>query len=152
MNALEARIPPPVVALIVALLMWNLSAWWLVVDMPAWRVPVALVLAALGVTLDLCALWVFRRARTTVNPLKPEKVSGFVREGVYRYTRNPMYAGLVLLLCAGAVVLWSPLAWLGPPAFVAYINRFQIAPEERVMRGRFGAEFEAYSQRVRRWI
>jgi protein-S-isoprenylcysteine O-methyltransferase Ste14 len=152
MNALETRIPPPVVGLIVALLMWNASAWWPLAEPPPWRVPLAVALAGCGAVFDLAGLWAFHRARTTVNPLKPEKVSSLVNGGIYRITRNPMYVGMVLFLSAGAVVLWSPLAWLGPPAFVVYINRFQIAPEERVLRERFGAEFEAYCQRVRRWI
>ena len=151
-HALDTRIPPPVVALIVALLMWNASAWWPLLDLPAWRTPLALGLVAVGAAFDLSGLWAFHRARTTVNPMKPGKTSSLVSGGVYRISRNPMYVGLALFLCAGAVMLWSPLALLGPPVFVAYISRFQIAPEERVLRERFGEAYVDYCARVRRWL
>lgn len=151
-HALETRIPPPVVALIVALLMWNASAWWPLLDVPAWRIPLVLLLVAAGAAFDLSGLWAFHRAKTTVNPMKPHKTSSLVSGGVYRITRNPMYVGMVLFLSAGAVMLWSPLALFGPPVFVAYISRFQIAPEERVLRERFGEAYAAYCARVRRWL
>lgn len=72
--------------------------------------------------------------------------------GVYRATRNPMYVGLALLLLAWTVYLGAPLALLGVAAFVAYITRFQIVPEERVLAQKFGPEFGAYRSRVRRWL
>jgi protein-S-isoprenylcysteine O-methyltransferase Ste14 len=151
-HALDTRIPPPLVALVVALLMWNASTWWPLAEPPAWRVPLALTLAVVGAAFDLSGLWAFHRARTTVNPMKPEKVSSFVSGGVYRLTRNPMYLGLALFLTALTVHLWSPLALLGPPLFVAYINRFQIAPEEQLLRERFGPTYDSYCTRVRRWF
>ena len=152
MTTLETRIPPPVVALIVAFLMWNSSVWLAGFAAPAWRIHVVWVLVLLGVCCDLSGLWLFYRARTTVNPMKPGATSSLVIKGIYRWTRNPMYLGLLLMLSAGAVYLWTPWALLGPAAFVAYINRFQIVPEERVMRERFGAAYEAYCRRVRRWV
>jgi protein-S-isoprenylcysteine O-methyltransferase Ste14 len=151
-HALEVRIPPPVVALVMLLLMWNLAAWLPGPVAPGWHVSAALGLVAIGAAFDLAALWAFHRARTTVNPMKPQASAHLVTGGVYRLTRNPMYLGLVLFLSAAVVYLWSPWAVLGPVGFVAYINRFQIGPEERVMRERFGAAFEPYSQRVRRWL
>lgn len=151
-HALDTRIPPPVVALIVLLLMWNASPWWMLSDPPAWRVSLALGLVAVGAAFDLSGLWAFHRANTTVNPMKPSNVSSFVSGGVYRITRNPMYVGLALLLSAAAVYLWSPLALLGPPGFMAYIGRFQITPEERVLRERFGETYTNYCGRVRRWL
>lgn len=151
-HALDTRIPPPVVALIIALLMWNASAWWTVLEVPTWRMPLLLLLVAVGAAFDLSGLWAFHRARTTVNPMKPGKTSSIVTNGVYRITRNPMYVGMALFLCAGAVMLWSPLALLGPLVFVVYISRFQIEPEERVLRERFGEVYADYCARVRRWL
>lgn len=151
-HALDTRIPPPVVALIIALLMWNASAWWTVLEVPTWRMPLVLLLVAVGAAFDLSGLWAFHRARTTVNPMKPGKTSSIVTNGVYRITRNPMYVGMALFLCAGAVMLWSPLALLGPLVFVVYISRFQIEPEERVLRERFGEVYADYCARVRRWL
>ena len=152
LNALETRVPPPVVALAVAFLMWNASVWLGEFNAPVWRGAAVGALVGLGVLCDLSGLWAFHRARTTVNPMKPTAASSLVTTGIYRWTRNPMYLGLALLLTAGAVYLWSPWALLGPVAFVAYIDRFQIGPEERVMRERFGDAYAAYCERVRRWV
>jgi protein-S-isoprenylcysteine O-methyltransferase Ste14 len=151
-HALETRIPPPVVALVMLLLMWNLAAWLPSPLAPSWHVSAALALVAIGAAFDLAALWAFHRARTTINPMKPQATAHLVTGGVYRLTRNPMYLGLVLFLAAAMVYLWSPWAVLGPLGFVAYISRFQIGPEERVMRERFGANYTAWCVRVRRWL
>ena len=85
--------------------------------------------------------------------MKPETSAAIVSSGVYGLTRNPMYVGMAFILTAWAVYLGSVWALLaGPLAFAAYITRFQIKPEERVLAGRFGAEFSSYQARVRRWI
>ena len=112
----------------------------------------AVTLAIAGVTFDLLGLWAFRRARTTINPMKPGKASALVTGGVYQVTRNPMYVGLALLLAAWAVHLSRLWPLIGPALFVLYMNRFQIGPEERVMRGKFGDAYAAYAARVRRWL
>jgi protein-S-isoprenylcysteine O-methyltransferase Ste14 len=112
----------------------------------------ALGLGAAGLVLDAAALAAFVRARTTVNPLRPEKSSALVRSGAYRLSRNPMYLGLALLLAGWAIWLANALALALLPAFVAWLDRFQIRPEERALAARFGAEYEAYRARVRRWL
>lgn len=120
-------------------------------DVPA-RVSLAAVLAGLGAWVALAAVATFRRAGTTVNPLTPGAASVVVRRGVYRVSRNPMYLGLALGLAGWAVWLANPLAlaWLG--AFVAWITRLQIVPEEHALRARFGADYEQYCREVRRWV
>jgi len=81
----------------------------------------------------------------------PSKASSLVTTGIYGYTRNPMYLGGLVMLSAGALVLAKLSAWFFLPLFVMYLTRFQIIPEERVLRARFGAEFDDYTRRVRRW-
>jgi protein-S-isoprenylcysteine O-methyltransferase Ste14 len=153
MPSLELKIPPPAVALVVASAMWGLSRLGVWVDLPAsWRIGAALVIAAIGLAFDVAGIIAFRRAKTTVNPMKPENSAALVCSGVYRLTRNPMYVGMVFILLAWAVYLASPWALLGPLAFAAYITRFQIKPEERVLAARFGSEFASYQGRVRRWL
>jgi protein-S-isoprenylcysteine O-methyltransferase Ste14 len=150
---LEHRVPPPIVGAITAALMLGVA--WLIpaltFAMP-WRMPLVVVLFCTGVALDVIALGYFLRARTTINPLNPGKASALVAGGIYRFTRNPMYLGMVTLLLAWAVYLSNVAALAGLALFVAYINRFQIEPEERALRARFGQEFDAYCRRVRRWI
>jgi protein-S-isoprenylcysteine O-methyltransferase Ste14 len=116
------------------------------------RLVVALVLVLMGAAVSLAGVVSFRRARTTVNPLKPEKTSSLVCSGIYRVTRNPMYLGFLLVLIGWAVMLGSAFAVFGPVLFVVYISLFQILPEERVLQNLFGDEFTAYRARVRRWL
>ena len=153
MNFLELKIPPVALVLITALLMWLVS-WTLpavAVAVPA-RVPIATALAVAGAV--TCALGVaaFRRVNTTVNPTKPESTSSLVSSGVYALTRNPMYLSFLLILLGWAIFLTNVLAFLLLPAFILYMNRFQIQPEERTLAARFGQGFLAYKAQVRRWI
>ncbi len=153
MRGLELKIPPPAVALVTALLMWLVSRATPALGFvfPAYKV-FAIGLAVLGVTTAITGVLTFRRARTTVNPLKPESASSLVSWGVYSVTRNPMYLGLLLVLTGWAILLSNLLGFLFLPAFVLYINRFQIAPEERALTALFGQDFAAYQSRVRRWL
>lgn len=153
MRFLELRIPPPIVGLVIAAGMWTVARLPPLVPMPSVvRLLVAAVLAAIGVAVALSGVVSFRRARTTVNPLKPETTVALVATGVYSFTRNPMYLGMLLGLLAWAVLVASPWSLAGPVLFALYITRFQIVPEERVLAERFGESFAAYRRRVRRWI
>lgn len=153
MHALELKIPPPVVMLLVAAAMWGISLASPSIEAPrVARIAVAVTLALAGGGISLSGIAAFRRARTTVNPMKPETSSSLVAVGIYRFTRNPMYVGLLLVLVAWAVFLASPWALAGPLVFVLYMNRFQIAPEERVLAAMFGADYSAYKAKVRRWL
>ena len=154
MSKLELRVPPVVVVAICGIAMW-----WIADAMGpsplsgTVRLAIALLLAAAGIALAVAGIREFRAARTTVNPLQPEQAAAMVTGGIYRRTRNPMYLGMACLLAG-----WA--AWLGRiaplvlvlPAFVLYMNRFQIQPEERALERRFGTAFREYAQRVRRWI
>jgi protein-S-isoprenylcysteine O-methyltransferase Ste14 len=153
MSVLELKVPPPIVALVLAFLTWLTPtfAGFGQVPYPA-RVLCAVVLVCIGQGISIAGMVAFRRARTTVNPVKPSLASSLVIQGVYRYTRNPMYVGLSLTLLAWAVFLANPLAALWVVVYVLYITRFQIIPEERVLASLFGAEYESYKGRVRRWV
>jgi protein-S-isoprenylcysteine O-methyltransferase Ste14 len=94
----------------------------------------------------------FKKVGTTVHPMQPEKASALVTSGVYQVSRNPMYLGLLLGLISWGLYLSSLWAVACCVLFVAYMNRFQIAPEERAMEKRFGEDFNMYRQRTRRWL
>ena len=153
MNALELKVPPLALALAFALAMWLAATQVpaLALELPAHGVIAALI-AGLGAGLVLVAGMVFRRAGTTVNPTKPQATTSVVDSGVYRISRNPMYLGFLLVLTGWAGYLSHVLPFLFLPAYVGYMNRFQIAPEERMLAAKFGRDYEAYRQAVRRWL
>jgi protein-S-isoprenylcysteine O-methyltransferase Ste14 len=153
MKTLELKIPPPIVAIFTA------TAMWLAKDfVPTFDLALSARLIAPGLVLCLAGYFgitgmiAFRRAKTTVNPLKPENSSSLVTSGVYRVTRNPMYVSFALILVAWMVYLSSIALLAGPLLFALYITRFQIQPEERILQGIFGDAFTTYMQQTRRWL
>lgn len=153
LKALELRVPPVVVAAVCAGLMWLAArvAPGLAVDVPGREVVVP-ALALLGTVVAFAGLFTVLRASTTIHPSRPEEASTLVTSGIYRFTRNPMYLGLFFVLLAAAVELEHPLALVVAVLFVPYMTRFQIRPEERALRARFGEAFESYVRRTRRWL
>lgn len=121
------------------------------VPVPARRIVAALLVLA-GVLVAVAGLLAFRRQKTTVNPFTPGLSSSLVAMGIYRFSRNPMYLGFLLVLLGWCAYLANWVSALLLPAFVAYMNRFQILPEERALTERFGSQFLAYCGSVRRWL
>jgi protein-S-isoprenylcysteine O-methyltransferase Ste14 len=152
-NGLALKLPPVALVVIVAAIMWVTSFATPAFDffLPA-KSLLSVSLALIGAVTCLSGIVSFRRAKTTVNPMKPNSTSSLVVSGIYKYTRNPMYLGLVLVLFGWAAFLSNLAALALPPAFVVYINRFQIRPEERVLASLFPHEYPAYRAKVRRWI
>ena len=153
MRVLELKVPPPIVALLTGAVMWLISPLGPSVELPRWvRIVSVGTISIGGGAVALAGFIAFRRARTTINPLRPANASILVTAGVYRFTRNPMYLGLLLVLVAWAVRLSSLSALAGPLFFVLYIHRFQIAPEEKVLAAKFGKDYSDYAAQVRRWL
>ncbi|MEY4764441.1 MAG: hypothetical protein RI907_1114 [Pseudomonadota bacterium] len=113
---------------------------------------VAVLCALAGAGVAMAGVVAFKRSQTTVNPFTPERASSLVASGIYRYSRNPMYLGFFLALIGWAAWLSNLLAPAVLPLFIAYMNRFQIQPEEGALRLRFGDEFQRYALQVRRWV
>ncbi|MDF3831997.1 isoprenylcysteine carboxylmethyltransferase family protein [Cupriavidus basilensis] len=151
---LELKCPPLLLLLAAMGLSWLIGRMGdfgtLLSDRAA--VALALVLALAGVAVSVAGVLAFRRSGTSVDPTRPGRASALVRHGIYRYTRNPMYLGFALLLAGWGIFLGSVLACVPVPLFVAYLTRFQIMPEERVLLARFGGEFAAYRAQVHRWL
>lgn len=153
MFSLDHKIPPPVIALICAGFAWLLARATpgFVYLVPA-QTPIVALLVLAGLALDISGLLAFRKAKTTFNPLAPERSKLIVQTGLYQFTRNPMYLGMVLELLGLCVYLANPLTLVAVIAFVAYITRFQIIPEERLLLGKFGESYAQYTRSVRRWL
>lgn len=94
----------------------------------------------------------FFAAGTTVEPFDPSQASVLVTDGPNALTRNPMYVGMAGALTAHALARGGWATWLPVAGFVGIIDRVQVQPEETALRARFGAEYDAYCRRVRRWL
>ena len=150
---LEHRIPPPIIGLATAWLMWQLAGYVpAVADTTPLQWLLISVLAGFGLSLDILALASFFKRKTTFNPLAPEKASTLVTSGMYRFTRNPMYLGMLLNLLAWGCYLGHWAALLPPWLFVLVITHLQILPEEKVLQQLFGTDFTSYRRIVRRWL
>ena len=153
MTALELKVPPLVLLLVLAVAMWFAA-----MQLPSlaftlsWRHGLAVTISGVGILFLLAGGYAFQKAKTTLNPTKPATASSVVASGVYRVSRNPMYVGFLLALTGWATFLSHPLPFLFLPIFVVYMNRFQISPEEHALSAKFGDEYDRYKQGVRRWL
>lgn len=153
MSSLELKIPPDVVWVVVAGLMWLASRGTVgFAAAESLRRLLALILIGIGTGLIVAARVALDGAGTTWYPTQPGRTTALVTSGVYRFSRNPTYLGMELVLLSWAVVLASPAAVLVSALFVAYIARFQIRPEELTLAVILGRDYRDYAQRVPRWI
>mgnify|MGYP000066233695 CR=1 FL=1 len=158
MKALELRIPPPLIMVLSGVLAFFLSGH-----------PVSFIyeqinnanfdnifwpglFICLGIASMVSGVNEFARHKTTINPLDPSQSSLVVTSGVFRFTRNPMYLGMLLILLAWADYLDNFMAFGGALFFILYITRFQVQPEERILLSNFSQEYQNYLNSVRRWL
>lgn len=150
---MKLLIPPPLQGLICAGLIWGIATYFpqFSIDIP-FKKYLSAVFFLIGVTIDLLALRIFHQSGTTISPFAPEKTSSLVATGIYQYTRNPMYLGMVFLLLG--LSIWFG-AWLGLfviALFIWSITELQIKPEEAVLQEKFGEPYADYCTKVRRWV
>ncbi len=153
MTYLELKIPPVLFFAILTVLMWLTS----MVSADSGingtlRLALGLFSLFLGAGIALAGVVEFRKARTSVNPLNPNDASSVVSRGIFKYTRNPMYLGLLLGLLSWACYLDNLYALVFVLFFPIYMTQFQIKPEERLLESNFGKDYALYKTRVRRWL
>ena len=148
---LECRVPPPLVVGVTAAVMWALAP----TSSEAWPP----VVRAAGPPLCLVGLWLagwavraFRQASTTIHPLRPDASSALVVTGPNRWSRNPMYVGMLMALGGWGLWLGGGASLAGVGGAWLWLHWLQVVPEERVLPARFGTDYLAYCDRVRRWL
>lgn len=153
MEILERKIPPVAVFIIfiVAMVKFDQSLLSFAAEFPLpwWGLAASIVLSGV---IGVAGVNEFRKAKTTVNPVKVDSASTVVDSGIFAYSRNPMYLALLILLVGIGYWQQNIICLLLPIGFVLYMNRFQIAPEERALEALFGVQYIDYKNRVRRWI
>ncbi|PMR73600.1 methyltransferase family protein [Billgrantia endophytica] len=153
MRVLELKVPPVALLAIFAIVIYGVARLTpgAILIIPGKEI-IGAILVFFGALVVSLGVLAFRSHKTTVNPLTPGESSVIVQDGIYRVTRNPMYLGFLFLLSAWAIFLSNAFAALALPLFVAYMNQYQIKPEERVLLAKFGPEFSTYMSTVRRWL
>jgi protein-S-isoprenylcysteine O-methyltransferase Ste14 len=145
------RLWPPVAIGAPLLVGWLVTLLWRdPLDLGGWRVPLAWALVLFFVGWNGWSLWLFRRHETGLLP--GQATQAMIEEGPYRHSRNPLYVGLLALYLA--LALLAPTFWglVLFPAAVLLVLWGAIHPEERFLHERFGAPYDDYARRVRRWL
>ena len=148
---METKIPPPIVTLVFGLSIYFSRGVFQVVEIK-YSFYIGIPLLMLGFVILISAVRLFRKDKTTVNPLSPEQATKLVTDGIFKYSRNPMYLGMALVLSSIAVFFNLIGGIILISLFCAYITKFQIIPEERAMRDLFLGDFDKYTKVTRRWI
>ena len=145
------KIPPPIVTLISGLIIFFSRPLFPVFHSNLVNVFSAILLF-LGLLVFFLAVASFKKYKTTVNPLQPSKATHLVISGIFRFTRNPMYLGMALVLLSLSFKFNLLGGLVVTLLFIMFITKFQIIPEEEAMLDLFLDEFEIYKKNTRRWI
>jgi protein-S-isoprenylcysteine O-methyltransferase Ste14 len=152
MKNLELKIPPPVIFLICLGLIWEVNRWTFIEGLKFnLGTGIILFILMIGAVIGVLGVLEFKRSSTPTNPHKPENATSLVTSGVYTFSRNPMYTGLLIVLSAAAFKWGSLAGFLVLPLFVSYMTQFQIKPEEAALEQKFGEVYTEYKEHVRRW-
>ena len=148
---MKTKIPPPILALVMIVLIY-LSSFFIESTTFNYQGSLSLLVFILGLACAIPSFKLFARYKTTISPLKPSDATALVTEGMYRYSRNPMYLGLLLLTIASTIWFGTWFGIIVNILFIFLINFLQIIPEEEALLEIFGEEYEEYKKNVRRWI
>ena len=149
--SLKNKIPPPLVTLFFGAMIYYSTALIPSVSFK-YQCLLAVLVLIMGIAIILAAILTFRQFQTTINPLQPNKATSLAVSGVFRFSRNPMYLAMLLILVALSLASGALAAVFLLPGFVIYISIFQIVPEEQAMEKLFSDQYLKYCKKVRRWI
>ncbi|MAV69798.1 MAG: hypothetical protein CMG04_03210 [Candidatus Marinimicrobia bacterium] len=148
---METKIPPPIVGLIFGILINYTKDIFPNLEIKNDNL-LGIFTIIVGLVCILSAINLFKKYKTTITPLNPSSATNLITNGIYKFSRNPMYLGMLLIL-AGISIMVNPIGGLLLMLiFLTYINKFQIIPEEKAMADLFKDEFLEYKEKVRRWI
>ena len=145
------KIPPPILVIILTSLVYFSSTKLELIHLP-YRQSVSVIILIIGLIVIISPVINFIKSKTTVNPVKFKNVNTLVTTGIYRYSRNPMYLGMILIIISTTFYYLNFLSVFSPLIFYIWINKFQINREEIFLEDKFGSEYLKYKSKTRRWI
>ena len=145
------KIPPPILVLILVVSNFLSSKKIDVIHIPH-QTLVSILILLIGILILIIPVTKFIKYKTTIDPIEFKKVNKLVTSGIYKYSRNPMYLGLLLIVISSSILYLNIYSVSTPIFFYYWINRFQIQREEIFLTEKFGKEYLSYKTKTRRWI
>ena len=145
------KIPPPLLVLILVISNYFSSKKIDVIHIPNQDL-VSIVIFLIGILILIIPVSKFIKSKTTIDPIKFKKVNKLVTSGIYKYSRNPMYLGLLMILISSSIFYLNIYSITTPFFFYWWITKFQIKREEIFLTDKFGKEYLSYKTKTRRWI
>ena len=145
------KIPPPILVIILVISNFLSSKKIDIIHMPHQTLFSVLTLLT-GILILIIPVTKFIKYKTTIDPIEFKKVNKLVTSGIYKYSRNPMYLGLLLIVISSSILYLNIYSVSTPILFYYWINRFQIQREEIFLTEKFGKEYLSYKTKTRRWI
>ena len=151
MDKFKNKIPPTILTLLFLIFNYILGFNFLKIDIP-YKYFYTIFLLILGFYIIIRSSRLFAKAKTSLDPLRPFKSTSLITNDIYKYSRNPMYFGYLLILLSSSVHLGNVISIIIIPLFIFIINFIQIIPEEETLKDLFGPTYDEYLSKVRRWI
>ena len=151
MDKFKNKIPPTILTLLFLVFNYILSFNSLKIEIP-YKYFFTTLLLILGLYIIIRSSRLFAKAKTSLDPLRPFKSTSLITNDIYKYSRNPMYFGYLLILLSSSVYLGNVISIIIIPLFIFIINFIQIIPEEETLLDLFGPTYDEYLSKVRRWL
>ena len=145
------KIPPPVLVLILVVANYFSSKKIDLIHLPNQDL-ISILILLIGILILINPIFKFIKSKTTIDPIKFKKVNKLITSGIYKYSRNPMYLGLLMIVTSTSLFYLNIFSITTPIFFYFWINRFHIKREEIFLTEKFGKEYSLYKAKTRRWM
>ena len=145
------KIPPPIIVLTLIISIYFSSKKIDLINIP-FQLEISFFILSLGILVFINPVLKFIKSKTTINPIQFEETNRLVTSGIFKYSRNPMYLGMLMIIISTSIFYLNIYSILTPFLFVFWINKFQIKREEVFLTEKFGKEYLSYKNKTRRWI
>ena len=145
------KIPPPILVMILVISNYFSSKKIDLILLPNQDL-ISIIILLIGMLILINPIFKFIKSKTTIDPIKFKKVNKLITSGIYKYSRNPMYLGLLMIVISTTIFYLNIFSITTPFFFYFWISRFQIKREEIFLTDKFGKEYLLYMTKTRRWI
>ena len=153
MSSLELKIPPVIVFLVAALgLYFTPIVGTYSMILGSYIKVISIAVLFIAIFIGVLGVITFKKAKTTVHPVNITKTSSLVTNGIFSYSRNPMYLAMALVIVSMSIHTNNVLSLLWVLPYCAFITQFQIKPEEKMLLSLFNQDYVQYMSSVRRWL